>query len=36
VLEQSVEIVSGFDVLNDILDKIIKSVELRRDARAEE
>ena len=36
VLEQSVEIVSGFDVLNDILDKVIKSVELRRNPRAEE
>jgi len=35
VLEQSVEIVSGFDVLNDFLDKIIKSVELRRNPRAE-
>jgi tetraacyldisaccharide 4'-kinase len=35
VLEQSVEIVSGFDVLNDFLDKIIKSVGFRRDARAE-
>ena len=35
VLEQAVEIVSDFDVLNDFLDKIIKSVKLRKNARGE-
>lgn len=36
VLEQSVEIVSEFDVLNDFLDRIISSVRLRGDRRGEE
>jgi tetraacyldisaccharide 4'-kinase len=35
VLEQSVEILAGFDALNDFLDRIIKSVKLRKEARAE-
>ncbi|MGD8718928.1 MAG: tetraacyldisaccharide 4'-kinase [Candidatus Zixiibacteriota bacterium] len=36
VLEQSVEIISGFDVLNDFLDRIISSVQLRGNAGGDE